>query len=345
MVAMRTWYLAAAALLLAPVAAQAAEKVDGYAEYRKGEALIVDGQRIVTDGKTRFEGTSKKARSFKSIPLGYEVVVKGARQEDGSILAREVQASRNRDSEVDVELKKGFDQMEALYVKQGRMAQTDENGKVVEDMGKLLTSGPLVDRTRRIATSLAPPSVKPEDFRVYVVENEEWNAMAAPNFSIYVFSGLLQDMDDDEVALVVGHELTHALYEHSRRQYEKSSLVQQGAAVASEVAGGLIKNQTASDLTKMGMGYSAMTLVNVYSRDDEDQADRVGMRYAYEAGYDISKGPKLWQRFAQKYGDTSAVTNFFLGDHSRASTRAKLLAKEIEYNYGGAKSKAATDAK
>ena len=342
---MRTRFLTLTVQLLAPVAAQAAEKVDGYAEYRKGNALVVDGQRIVADGKTRLEGTSKKARSFASIPLGYEVIVKGTRQKDGSILAKEVEASRNRDSDVDVELKKGFDQMEALYVKQGRMAQTDENGKVVEDMGKLLTSGPLVERTRKIATSLAPPSVKPEDFRIYVVENEEWNAMAAPNFSIYVFSGLLKDMDDDEVAIVVGHELTHALYEHSRRQYEKGSLVQQGTAVASEVAGGLIKNQVASDLTKMGMGYSAMTLVNVYSRDDEDQADRVGLRYAYEAGYDVSKGPRLWERFAEKYGDTNAVTNFFLGDHSRASTRAKLLTKEIEYNYGGAETKAATDAK
>jgi len=332
-----------AVFLLAPVAAQAAEKVDGYVEYRKGNALIVDGQRIVADGRTKIEGTSKKARDFAAIPLGYELIIKGSRQKDGSILAKEIASSRNRDTDVDVELKKGFDGVEALYVKQGRMAMTDENGKVVEDNGKLLTTGPMVERTRRIATSLAPPSVRPEDFRVYVVENDEWNAMAAPNFSIYVFSGLLRDMDDDEVAIVVGHELAHATYEHSRRQYEKSSLVQQGTAVASEVAGGLIKNKMAGDLTKMGMGYSAMTPVNVYSRDAEDQADRVGLRYAYEAGYDVSKGPRLWERFAQKYGESSAATNFFLGDHSRASTRAKLLTKEIDYNYSGGDTKKASD--
>ncbi len=325
--------LALAVCLLAPVAAQAAEKIDGYVEYRKGDALIVDGQRIVTNSRTKIEGTSKKARDFAAIPLGYELIVKGTRQKDGSILAKEVEGSRNRDTEVDVELKKGFDGVEAQYLKQGRMAMTDESGVVVEDNGKLLTAGPLVDRTRRIATSLAPPSVKPEDFRVYVVENEEWNAMAAPNFSIYVFSGLLKDMDDDEVAIVVGHELAHATYEHSRLQYEKNTLVQQGAGVASELAAGMIKNETASELTRMGMGYSAMTLVNVYSRDAEDQADRVGLRYAYEAGYDVSKGPKLWQRFAEKYGEANAATNFFLGDHSRASTRARLLSKEIAYNY------------
>ena len=336
---------ALAVLLLAPAAAHAAEKVKGYAEYRKGNALIVDGQRVVTDGETKIEGTSKKARDFAAIPLGYEVIVKGKRNADGSFLAKEISASRNRDTEVDTELKKGFDQIEAQYVKQGRMAQTDENGKVVEDMGKLLTSGPLVERTRRIATSLAPPSVKPESFRIYVVENEEWNAMAAPNFSIYVFSGLLKDLDDDEVAIVVGHELAHAVYEHSRAQYEKSSLIQQGTAVASEVAGGMIKNQTASELTKMGMGYSAMTVVNVYSRDAEDQADRVGLRYAYEAGYDVEKGPKLWARFAEKYGETSAVTNFFLGDHSRASARAKMLSKEIANNYSGAETRSAADGK
>jgi len=337
---MRSWKLALAVLMLSPAAAHAG-KITGYAEYRKGNVLIVDGQRIVTDRRTKFEGTSKRARDFAAIPLGYEVIVKGSRQRDGSILAKQVEASRNRDSGIETQMKKAFDEIEALYVKKGRMVQTDENGEVVEDNGPLLTSGPLVDRTRRIATSLAPPSVRPEDFRIYVVENEEWNAMAAPNFSIYVFSGLLEAMDDDEVAIVVGHELAHATYEHSRRQYEKSTLVQQGAALASELAGSLIKNEVAADLTQMGMGYSAMTLVNVYSRDDEDQADRVGLRYAFEAGYDVEKGPKLWRRFAEKYGESSAAANFFLGSHSRASARAKKLTEEIEHNYADAEPKAA----
>ena len=68
----------------------------------------------------------------------------------------------------------------------------------------------MVDRVRRITGQLLPPYVEPERVRVYVVDNPEWNAMAMGNYSIYVFSGLLLDMDDDEVAIVLGHELVHA---------------------------------------------------------------------------------------------------------------------------------------
>ena len=73
-------------------------------------------------------------------------------------------------------------------------------------------------------------------------------------------------------------------------------------------------------------------------RDQEDQADRVGMRYAHEGGFDVSKGPRLWQRFAEKYGDQGALPNFFFGSHSRSSARAKNLQTEIALNYGGGES-------
>ena len=70
-----------------------------------------------------------------------------------------------------------------------------------------------------------------------------------------------------------------------------------------------------------------------YGRGMEDQADRVGLRYAYEAGYDITKGPRLWNRFAKKYGEGNKVANFFFSDHSQSAARATKLEKEIAYNY------------
>ena len=54
---------------------------------------------------------------------------------------------------------------------------------------------------------LVPPYLEPERVRPYVIENDEWNAFAMGNYSIYVFSGLLKDLDDDELAVVLGHEL------------------------------------------------------------------------------------------------------------------------------------------
>ena len=80
-------------------------------------------------------------------------------------------------------------------------------------------------------------------------------------------------------------------------------------------------------------GLAATAYSNGYSRGKEDQADRVGLRYAYEAGYDVTKGPRLWNRFAKKYGDGNKVANFFFGDHSQSAARAAKLEKELVYNY------------
>jgi hypothetical protein len=70
-----------------------------------------------------------------------------------------------------------------------------------------------------------------------------------------------------------------------------------------------------------------------YGRGMEDQADRVGLRYAYEAGYDITKGPRLWNRFARRYGEGNKVASFFFSDHSQSAARATKLEKEIAFNY------------
>jgi predicted Zn-dependent protease len=85
----------------------------------------------------------------------------------------------------------------------------------------------------------------------------------------------------------------------------------------------------AEQATAIGVGGFS----NFYSRDYEDQADRVGLRYVYEAGYDHRKAPALWRRFAEKYGDGDRVTNFFFGDHSLSEKRADDLAAEIKRNY------------
>ena len=96
------------------------EKLDGYAEFREGATIVVDGQVVRADKKTRFKKTD--VRRLPRIPLGYEVEVTGKRLEDGTVLAKEVRARKNTDSALDHDLKSNFDRMERLYVARGRMA-------------------------------------------------------------------------------------------------------------------------------------------------------------------------------------------------------------------------------
>jgi predicted Zn-dependent protease len=306
-------------------------KLDGYAEWRQGDALIVDGQRVRFATNARFKGKDE-VQSFAAIPLGWEVKVEGPRLIDGTVLARKVETKPNGSALFEGELKSAMDEMEEQYRRRRRVYDEDENGRVSDDYGALYEEGPMVDRVRAITTRLVPGYLHPEDFRVYVVENEEWNAMAAPNGAIWVFSGLLEDMDDDEVAIVLGHELAHATYEHSRKQFKKSMLIQL-VALGAIVGAESIDSKWQRTAVQIAALLGTAAWQNGYGRRHEDQADRVGLRYAYEAGYDVGKGPRLWQRFADKYGEGNKVVNFFLSDHSMAKVRSTNLERELVLNY------------
>jgi len=314
----------------APVSAAEKVELEGYAEWRHGDVLIVEGQRVRADRRVDFKGKGL-ARDFRSIPLGYETRVEGNRRDDGQVAAREIEAKPNGDAMFEGDLKAAFDQTEKMWRQRGQVFEAREGGRV-QVLGELRESGPGVDRVRRITERLVPPYLGPQDFRVYVVDNDEWNAMAAPNGSIYVFSGLLEEMDDDEVAIILGHELVHATHEHSRKQFKKQIWIQLAALGAMGLAEGIdsdAKRLAVQAVTMIG----ASAWSNGYGRKHEDQADRVGLRYAYEGGFDVRKGPELWGRFATKYGDSNKAANFFFGSHSVARDRQRNLERELQLNY------------
>jgi Zn-dependent protease with chaperone function len=306
------------------------EKVEGYLEYRQGDVLVVDGQRIRLGSATKYKGKDD-AKAVASIPLGYEVKAKGTRQSDGSLLAIEVEAKKNGAALFEGEVKSMTDQAEAEFRKAGSFFQALGDGKT-QTIGRMYDSGPQVERARRIVNGLLPPYLDPNQVRVYVIENKEWNAFAMGNYSIYVFSGIMDDLDDDELSIVLGHEIAHASHEHTRRQFKKQMWIQiaaLGVAAAAEDIDDKNKRAVVQLLTVFG----ASAWKSGYGRDLEDQADRVGLRYAYEGGYDITKGPRLWQRFAKKYGEGNKVANFFFSDHSLSSARAVNLERQIALNY------------
>jgi Zn-dependent protease with chaperone function len=323
-------FLALAVAAATTVQAAETAKVAGYLEFRKPGFLIVDGQRIQITPKTKFRG-SGNVKSIDAIPLGYEIKASGTLHADGTIAASALEARPNGMAFLEEDVLSGTQQAEDAYVEAAKVYQPGADGKE-QVIGKLLTSGPQVTRARAIVDRLLPTYVDPKAVSVYVVENKEWNAMAMANFSIYVFSGLMADMDDDELAIVLGHEIGHATYEHSRKQAKKgmfTGIAGQMASLGAEV----LDSSLARTAVQQGAALGTATFGNYFSRDDEDQADRVGLRYVYEAGYDYRKAPELWRRFAEKYGDSDQVTNFFFGDHSLSSKRAADLEREIAHNY------------
>ena len=322
---------AAAALACGIASAGEAVKLFGYLEYRKGAVLIVDAQRITVTPKTKV----RLSGGDQTMQLGYELIVQGERAADGSIVAKTIEAKPNGKAFMEDKVLAQTQQAEQAYVKAAKMYEAGADGKA-QSMGNLLSSGPQVDRCRKIVGRLLPAYVDPKQVRVYVVENPEWNAMAMANFSIYAFSGLMNDMDDDEMAIVLGHEIAHATYEHSRRQAKKS-VFGNVAGQAAMIGASFIGNDLGRTAAQQAAAVGTTTYSNFYSRDYEDQADRVGLRYVYEAGYDVHKAPALWRKFAAKYGDGNKAENFFFGDHSLSTKRAKDLEAEIAHNYADPK--------
>ncbi len=314
----------------APALAGDSVKVGGTLDFRKTGFLIVDAQRLQVTKKTHFSG-SGKAKSPDTIPLGYLIKAKGSRAKDGTIVLSDLEATPNGMQMFEKEVLQSTNQAEKTYVEAKKVYDQGPDGKE-KVVGTLITQGPQVDRARHIVDRLLPPYIDPKQVRIYVVDNKDWNAMAMANYSIYVYSGLMADMDDDELAIVLGHELSHATQEHSRRQASKG-MVGGLAATAAELGASMMKSDLGRAAVTGAAGLGATTFGNVYSREYEDQADRVGLRYVYEAGYDYTKAPQLWQRFADKYGDQDQVSNFFFGNHSTNLARKKDLQKEIAHNY------------
>jgi Zn-dependent protease with chaperone function len=303
--------------------------LESYAEWREGDVLIVDGQRVRMAPDGKFKG-DKAARDFATVPLGYEVKVKGRRSADGTVLAGELEAKDNGYALFEKQVLKMTDDAESKYRRAGRFYTS--SGKRTRTVGRLSDSGSEILRIRRIVERVAPPYVDPSKVRVYTIRNDDWNAFAMGNYSIYVYTGLLRDMDDDEVGIVLGHELAHATHEHTRRRFAKAMWVQI-AALGVTAAAREIDSKKQRLLLGLVTTFTAMAMVNGYGRELEDQADRVGLRYAYEGGYDVTRGPALWRRFAQKYGEKGKVANFFFGNHSLSRERAAHLEEELALNY------------
>jgi Zn-dependent protease with chaperone function len=311
------------------VSAQESVRLDSYAEWKRDGALVVDGQRVRADASTKWKG---KHASLQAVPLGDEVRVVGIRQADGTVLARQIDVRPNGANALfEADVMAGTAELEAAWLRNKLAFEPREGGQVAK-IGEVADEGPKVDRVRRLVSRLAPPYVSRDKLRVYVIENKEWNAMAMGNGAIWVFSGIMDDMSDNQLAVVVGHELAHYTHEHSRRQARRGIWTQLGglAAILSAEA---IGNEAVRASVQMGAALSLSALNAGYGRDLEDQADRVGLRYAHEAGFRVDDAPGVWLRFLEKYGQEDRLTNFFFSDHSLASARKRNLEREIVNNY------------
>jgi predicted Zn-dependent protease len=224
------------------------------------------------------------------------------------------------------------------YSKQAYLETVDE----LDKEGKLVTDPAITGRVERITRKLVKqaeimrPATRNWDWEVKVIDDPEMvNAWCMAGGKMAVYTGLLQKLQptDDELAQVMGHEISHALANHTA---ERMSI-----AMATSLGVGVLSAATDKPEITAAAGTMAATLAIQLpnSRTAETEADRIGIELAAKAGYDPRAAVTLWQKMGKVGG---ANPPEFLSTHPNPSNRQKTLrrlAEEMRPYYEQAKAR------
>ena len=152
-----------------------------------------------------------------------------------------------------------------------------------------------------------------------IISDKQLNAFCMPGGKIIFYSGLINELKltDDEIAVVLGHEVAHALREHSREQVSQAIAANTTITIGAALLG---LSGGAADL--VGAGYQALVATR-FSRTDETEADRIGLELSARAGYDPRAGVTLWRKMMQDKGGQRSPE--FLSSHPADSTRIRQI--------------------
>ena len=156
-----------------------------------------------------------------------------------------------------------------------------------------------------------------------LVENKEANAWCMPGGLICVYEGILPlTQDEPSLAIVLGHEIAHAVARHSAEQMSTQIKQQYGMQIGAAVLGGMGVGSSTSSIIQAiaAQGFNFKNLS--YSRNHESEADHMGLIFAAMAGYDPQVAVAFWQRMAAASNNNKSE---FLSDHPSDATRIKQI--------------------
>lgn len=188
-----------------------------------------------------------------------------------------------------------------------------------KSQGALDANSAQTKRVRNITNRLVAqvgafrPDAQSWNWEVHVLKSKDVNAWCMPGGKMAVYTGLIDKIKptDAELAAVLGHEIAHALREHSREQVSQQMAASIGLTVLSAITGSQATADIGSALTDV-----MFTLPN--SRTHEMEADRIGVELAARAGYDPRAAITLWQKMAALGGSGQPE---FLSTHPSPASR------------------------
>ena len=178
---------------------------------------------------------------------------------------------------------------------------------------------------KRLIPFTAPWNERAGQWRweVNLIGSQQINAFCMPGGKIAFYTGILDKLKltDDEAAMIMGHEMAHALREHARERLAKTQATNLGVRLGAQLLG-------LGDLGNAAASLGAQLLTLKFSRSDETDADLVGLELAARAGYQPDASVSLWQKMGKASGSQQAGLAF-LSTHPSGPDRIRELQQNV----------------
>ncbi len=205
------------------------------------------------------------------------------------------------------------------FMKTAKLSTNAENTAMVKRVGQNLATAV----TNYMNANGMGADLQNFNWTFNLVENKEANAWCMPGGLICVYEGILPlTKDEPSLAIVLGHEIAHAVARHSAEQMSTQIKQQYGMQIGAAVLGGMgVGSNTSSIIQAIAaQGFNFKNLS--YSRNHESEADHMGLIFAAMAGYDPQVAVAFWQRMAAASNNQRSE---FLSDHPSDATRIKQI--------------------
>jgi predicted Zn-dependent protease len=216
----------------------------------------------------------------------------------------------------------------AVSFQQYNQFLNENKGKVIKGTPEALMVARIGDNIRKASEKWLTSKGETKYLKDYrweynLVDSDEVNAWCMPGGKIVVYKGILPvTQNEDALATVMGHEVTHALLNHGKQRYSAAVLQELGAIGLSLTLASLGTDQQSQELflTLFGVGSTIFGTLP-FSREHESEADHYGLILMAIAGYNPEESVPFWQRMAALGGGTPE----FLSTHPSPDTRIKDL--------------------
>lgn len=168
-----------------------------------------------------------------------------------------------------------------------------------------------------------------------LVKNSDVNAFCMPGGKIVVYEGILPyTQDETGLAVVLGHEVAHAVAKHANERMSQQMMTEYGTAAIGTALGGTSAGVQQAAAAAIGLG-SQYGILLPYSRKQELEADKLGLIFMAMAGYNPSQAAAFWTRMSQQGSSTPEFMSTHPSDNTRIQQIEKDLPEAMKYYKGG----------